>query len=125
MRREEVKEDEEEEKRKGIELEGLVRLEPIWELFTMMLLDYLRVFGWISEKIDEISKIWAISGVLRRSLGTLCSSLGPRQGVACPRRGIAKRRLGQASGTPQRRTVHSMKIIVFCFSVIPRTCLLD
>ena len=74
-----------------------------------------EVFGWISEKMDEIRKIWAISGVLHRGVGTLCSSLGPRQGVACPRRNVAKRRLGQASGTPQQSTVHSMEIVVFCF----------
>ena len=33
----------------------------------MMLLDYLRVFGWISGKMDEISKIWVISGVIYMS----------------------------------------------------------
>ena len=35
---------------------GLVGLEPTWELFSMMLLDFFRVFGWISGKRDEISK---------------------------------------------------------------------
>ena len=35
----------------------------------MMLLDYFGVFGWISGKMEEINKIWAISGVLRRGVG--------------------------------------------------------
>ena len=86
--------------------------------------------------MDEISKIWANFGVLRRGVGIPRSSIGPR-------RGVAERRLVQASGTPRcsratprrrpmprRSTIHSMEIVVFCFvlfcsSVAPRTCLLD
>ena len=34
----------------------------------MMLLDYFGVFDCIYEKMDEISKIWAILGVLRRGV---------------------------------------------------------
>ena len=48
----------------------------------MMLLDYFGVFGWIFGKMDEIIKIWAISGVLRRGVGIPHNSVGPRQGVA-------------------------------------------
>ena len=48
----------------------------------MMLLDYFGVFGWISRKMDKMSKIWAISRVLRCGVGIPRSSVGPRQGVA-------------------------------------------
>ena len=53
-----------------------------------------------------------------------CSSVGPRQGVACPRRDLAEKRLEQASGTPRhsratprRSTIHNMEIfgVLFCF----------
>ena len=57
----------------------------------MMLLDYFVVFGWIFGKMDEISKIWANFGVLHRSVGIPCSSVGPRQGVEGPCRGVVKR----------------------------------
>ena len=49
--------------------------------------------------MDEFSKIWEISGVLRRGVGIPRSSVGPRQDVACPRQGVAERGLGQVSGT--------------------------
>ena len=52
-------------------------------------LDYFGVFGWISGKRDEIIKIWANFGVLRRGIGIPCSSIGPHQGVA--RCSVAKR----------------------------------
>ena len=77
----------------------------------MMLLDYFGVFGCIFGKMDEISKIWAVSRVIRRGVGIPCNSVGPRRGVAerglgeasgMPRRGVAERGLRQASGTPQR-----------------------
>ena len=55
------------------------------------------VFGWISGKMDKISKSGNF-GVLGLSVGIPRSSVGPRQGVACPRRGAAERRLGQALG---------------------------
>ena len=35
-------------------------------------------FGCIYGKMDEIKKIWAISGVLRRGVRIPCSSIGPR-----------------------------------------------
>ena len=57
----------------------------------MMLLVYFGVFGWISEKMKEISKIWEILGVLRRDVGIPRSSIGSRQGVACPRCSVAER----------------------------------
>ena len=106
----------------------MVGLEHTRELFSVILLDYIGVFGWISRKNDEISKILANFGVLRRGIGIPPSSVGPRQGMACPCCGVAKRRLGQALGTPrrskvkswrrptpQRNTVDNMKIFVFCF----------
>ena len=40
----------------------MVGLEHIWELFLVMLLDYFGVFGCFYAKMDEISKIWAMSG---------------------------------------------------------------
>ena len=58
--------------------------------------------GWISEKIEEIRKIWAMSGVLRRGVVIPRRSEGQRQGVACPRHGVAKRRIWPVSSTPQR-----------------------
>ena len=58
----------------------------------MMLLDFFGIFG----------KIWAISGVLRRSVGIPHSSVGPRQGVACPHYGVAERDIWKALGKPQR-----------------------
>ena len=60
----------------------------------MMFLDYFWVCVWISRKMDEISKIWAISGVLRRSVGIPRISVGPCQGVACPCHDVAERGLG-------------------------------
>ena len=48
----------------------------------MMFLDYFGVCVWIYRKMDEISKIWAISGVLRRGVGIPRISVGSRQGVA-------------------------------------------
>ena len=76
----------------------------------MMLLDYFGVFGCIYGKIDEISKIWAISGVLRRSVGIPCNSVGPH-------RGMAKRGLEQALGTPRRSycSQYGNFFILFCF----------
>ena len=55
----------------------------------MMLLDYFGVFVWIYGKIDEIRKIWAISGVLRHDVGIptqQCRSM-PRHGMSTPWRG--------------------------------------
>ena len=74
--------------------------------------DAFGVFCWISGKRDEISKIWANFGVLRRDVGIPCSNVGPRQGIACPRSGVAERRL---FATLRRSTVHSIEIFVFCF----------
>ena len=83
----------------------------------MILLDYFGVFGWISGKMDEISKIWAISGVLRCGVGIPRSSVGPH-------RGLAKRGLVQASGMPQRSSAMPLRnyysqygnfCVLFCF----------
>ena len=60
----------------------------------MMLLNYFGVFGCIYAKMDEISKILAMSGVLRRGVGIPHSGVGPRQGVACPCHNMANRGLG-------------------------------
>ena len=37
-------------------------LRTIWELFSMMLLDYFGFFGWIFGKMDEISKFGQFRG---------------------------------------------------------------
>ena len=49
-----------------------------------------KVFGWISRKMGEMSKIWASSGVLRHGVVTLCNSVGLRQGGAWPCCGVAE-----------------------------------
>ena len=89
----------------------------------MMLLEYLRFFGWVFRKMDKmIKKIWAMSGVLRSGV------VIPRRNEG-PHHGVAERRIWPASGTLQRSTVHSMEnfgvLFFFCFSVTLRTCLLD
>ena len=93
-------------------------------------------------KKGQNQQLWANFEVLRLGVGIPYSSVGPRQGVACPHCGVVEMRHGQASGTLRRKglhhsiavlrrniaTVHSMKFFVFvlfCFSVAPRTCLLD
>ena len=50
-----------------------------------------EVFGCIFGKMDEMSKIWASSGVLRRSVVTLCSSVGPCQGMTFPRHDVVEK----------------------------------
>ena len=74
-------------------------------------------FGWISGKIEEIRKIWAISGVLRHDVGTPHRSGGPRQDVACPCHVLAwpSGRLVKPRVRHCIDTVHSMEIVVFCF----------
>ena len=86
----------------------------------MMLLDYLRVFCRISGKMDENSKIWAISGVLRRGVGIPRSSVGPSQGVACPCRGVAERGLRQALSTLRRSycSQHGNLFVLLLFSIL-------
>ena len=64
----------------------------------MMLLDYFGIFGWIFGKMDEISKIWAISGVLRCDVGIPCNNTSPRQGVACPRHGVTESEVSDSLG---------------------------
>ena len=61
-------------------------------MFFWIIYECSFVFGWISRKIEEIRKIWAKSGVLRRGEGTPHRSEGPRHDVACPRRGVTKRK---------------------------------
>ena len=80
----------------------MVGLEHTWKMFLWRVYDFSFGFGRISGKMDEISKIWAISGDLRSRVGSPHNNVGPRQGMACPCHGMAKRGLGQASGTPQR-----------------------
>ena len=68
---------------------GFGGLEPTWELFLVMLLDYFGVFCWISGKMDKISKIWEISRVLRHDLG-----IPTQQHRSTPRRGMSMSRHG-------------------------------
>ena len=56
----------------------------------MMLLDYFRVFGWISRKKTKSANLGNF-GVLCYGVGILCSSVSPHQGAACPRHGAAVR----------------------------------
>ena len=76
---------------------------------------------------------WKIKGLKSAILGSVAC---PRRDVVCSRRGVAEWEAGQALGRPQRRatlqrsiaTVHNMEMFVvvsFCYSVIPRPCLLD
>ena len=67
---------------------GLVGLEPTWELFSVMLLDYFGVFGWISGKMDEISKSAQFRGpTLRLREPTQQRRSTPRHGMSTPRHG--------------------------------------
>ena len=61
-------------------------------------------FGWIYGKIEEIRKIWAMSRVLRRDVGTPHNDVGtphcrkgPRHDVECPRHSVAELEASQAS----------------------------
>ena len=65
-------------------------------MFFWRVYEFSFVFGWFSRKLDEISKIWVISGVLHRDVGIPRNSVGRHQGVACPRRGVACPRCGVA-----------------------------
>ena len=54
----------------------------------MMLLDYFGVFGWISGKMDEISKFGHFRGPTpRRRDPTLQHRSTPRRGMPTPQRG--------------------------------------
>ena len=118
-------------------------------MFFWKVYEFSFVFGWISRKMEEISKIWANYGVLCYGVGALRSSIGPHQGMACPRCGMAEKGLGQALGMPQRSSAtprrrstpqrssatsrssycsHHGKFwcfVLFYFSITPRTRLLD
>ena len=63
----------------------------------MMLLEYLRLFGWVFRKMDKIIKNLGNFGVLRRGVETPRCSEGPRHGVACPRCGMAEKRIFPSS----------------------------
>ena len=113
----------------------------------MMLLDYFRGFWFNFWKKGRNQQIWANFGALHCGEEIPHSNVGPRgvacprQGVACPRRGMAEREVWTASGTPrhrkamprrrsmpQRCTYTAWKFlcfVLFCYPVIPRTCLLE
>ena len=46
-------------------------------------------------------KIWALLGLLRRSVGNQCRGVDPRQGVGYPRRGKAEVPKWHPSGMPR------------------------
>ena len=83
------------------------------------------VFGWISRKMDEISKSGQFRGPTPRSRDPM-QQCGRERGLDKPRvcRGVAKLCPGEGLRYGVA-TAHNMKIFVFCFSVAPRTCLLD
>ena len=56
-------------------------------------------FGRISGKIEEIIRIWAMSGVLRCGVGTPHRSKGPHHGMACPRDGMAEKGIFPSLGS--------------------------
>ena len=60
----------------------------------MIFLEDLRFLVRFLERKEEIIKIWAMSGVLHRGVGTPCHSGGPR-------RSMAEWEAGQASSTPR------------------------
>ena len=66
----------------------------------MMVMDYFGFLSWISGKMDQKRKIWAIEGVLRN--GEEIPHNGeeiPHNSKGTPRRGEAEREAGQASGS--------------------------
>ena len=67
---------------------GLVGLEHIWELFLVMLVDYFRVFSWISRKMDEINKSGKFRGPTSRCKDSTQQHRSmPWRGMSTPRRG--------------------------------------
>ena len=72
------------------------------------------------KKIEEIRKIWAMSGVLSHDVGTPRRSEGPCHYVACPRRGVAEWEAGQALGMQRLSYYSHMEIFVFCFFLLFR-----
>ena len=68
---------------------GLVGLEHPWEMFFWKVYECSFVFGWFSRKMEEIIKIWAVSGVLRYVVGipTQQHRPTPRHGLSTPWRG--------------------------------------
>ena len=100
------------------------------------------VLSWISEKRNKNHQNLEICGVLCLSVRTPCSGEGPLRGVGFPRSGVAEKRNGPGRSLRRSKrlrcsiavlcrgvaTVHSMVFlcfVMFCNSVIPRTCLLD
>ena len=88
----------------------------------MMLWIILGFLVGFLEKMDEISKIWAISGVLHLSVGIPGNSVGPRHDMV-------EREVWKASGTPRRSYCSQHGnfwcFVMFFYFVILRTCLLD
>ena len=78
---------------------GLVRLEPIWEMFFCIIYEFSFVFGLISRKREEISKnLGKVGGPSPRQ-----RDLSPRRrptlrhGMAC--RGVVEKRIFPSLGS--------------------------
>ena len=73
-------------------------------------------FGRISGKMEETSKIWAISGVLRRGVGIPRNNVDPFQGVV-EREDLASLGYVERRATPRHSTVHNMENfgVLCCF----------
>ena len=97
-----------------------------WETFLLDIFGYLCVFFWVFGKMDEINKY----GQKSRSM--------PRRGEVCPCLGEVEARIFQHSGPLRRRCSSAMPrrshcsqhvfflcFVSFCYSVIPRTHLMD
>ena len=85
--------------------------------------------------MDQKRKIWAIVRVLRSGEETPRSGEGPRNGEGprsgegSPHRSKAERKgslgLGFAAVKPPFTAWKCCVFVSFCFSVVPKTCLLD
>ena len=106
-------------------------------MFFWKIYEFSFVFGWIYGIMDQKRKIWAIAGVIRRGKET------PRSGEGSPRRSKVEREgwpdLGFVAAklsfialkqcfamTKPLFTAWKCCVFVsFCFSVFPKTYLLD
>ena len=84
----------------------LVGLEPIWELFSVMLWEYLRVLGLISGKREEMIKKFG------QGRGSFAVTKGPLAATKCftaawPRRGFFHPRVHRGITEPQRSAASS------------------
>ena len=84
---------------------------------------FLLFFGWIFGKMDQKRKIRAIAGVLRSDEET------PHSGEGSPHHSEAEREgwpdLEFAATKPLFTAWKCCVFVSFCFSVVPKTCLLD